>query len=307
MLYTLMEIGIGLLFLIVLADAARHYDKNSKKLLLLVLALIFALLFENINMFLAKGHVGSYFYNPNFAFYIWNTPLFVALAWAVLIYTAMHISDMLKLKTLAKPFLDALIVVMINLTLDIVAIRQGIWTWVGHSHVQGWFGVPADNFIGWLFAVFMFSFLFRYFTRTEDDMIDKTTRTEYYFLLPAFAYLAMLVLFSIVNLAENILELTKSEELFLLWALVILFAAMLRKPISYPTVILNSDNYTIFTILATRLIFYSYIIWSIVLMEIYLADPVTVVILIMTIIAEMFLYSAAFGSGKKDPDELPHY
>jgi hypothetical protein len=48
MLYTLMEIGIGLLFLIVLADAVRHYDKNSKKLLLLVLALIYALLFENI-------------------------------------------------------------------------------------------------------------------------------------------------------------------------------------------------------------------------------------------------------------------
>jgi hypothetical protein len=167
--------------------------------------------------------------------------------------------------------------------------------------------VPADNFIGWLFAVFMFSFLFRYFTRTEDDMINKTTRTEYYFLLPGFAYLGMLVLFSIVNLAENLLSLTKSEELFLLWALVILFAAMLRRPTTYPTPTLNSDNYTIFAILATRLVFYSYIIWSIVLMEIYLEDPVTVVILVITIIAEMLLYSAAFGSGRKDADELAHY
>jgi uncharacterized membrane protein len=307
MLFTAIEIAIGLLFLIVLADAVRQYDRNSKKLLLLVLALIYSLIFENFNMFLSKGQISTYFYNTGFTFYVWNTPLFIALAWAVLIYTAMHISDMLRLKTLAKPFLDALIVVMIDLTLDIVAIRQNIWTWVGQSQTQGWFGVPANNFIGWLFAVFLFSFLFRYFTRTDDDMVNKTTRTEYYFLLPAFAYLGMMVLFSLVNLAEDIMSLTKSEELFVFWALIILFAAMLRKPESYPTVILDSDNYTIFAILLTRLLFYSYIIWSIVLMEIYLEDFVTVIILLMTIVSEMFLYSAAFGKGKKRGEELPHY
>ncbi|MBU2560752.1 MAG: carotenoid biosynthesis protein, partial [Nanoarchaeota archaeon] len=205
------------------------------------------------------------------------------------------LSDMLKLKTLTRPFMDALLIVLIDLTLDVVAVRQHIWYWVGHSQAQGWFGVPADNFIGWMFVTFMFSFLFRYFTRTEDDMINKTTRTEYFFLLPAFAYLAMLVLFSLVNLAEDALKLTKSEELFLLWAIVIFFAAMLRHQKHKEVQELTVDNYTIFTILFTRLLFYSYIVWSFVLMKVYENNIVLILILLMTLIAEVLIYHSAFG------------
>lgn len=307
MLYTLLEIGIGLLFLIVLTDAVRHSEKNNRKLILLILSVIYALLFENINIYLSKGHPGSYFYNPGFVFYVWNTPLFVALAWAILIYTAMHLSDLLRIKTMAKPFLDALIVVMIDLMLDVVAVRQGIWTWIGTSQVQGWFGVPADNFIGWLFAVFMFSFLFRYFTRSDDDMINKTTRTEYFFLLPVFAYLGMLVLFSFINLAEDIFNLTKSEEVLLFWGLIILFAAMLREKETYPKIILESDNYTVFAIIVTRLAFYAYIMWSMALMNIYVEDFVTAIIIVMILTAEILIYSAAFAGKTKNKGEMQHY
>ncbi|MBU2561746.1 MAG: carotenoid biosynthesis protein, partial [Nanoarchaeota archaeon] len=137
MLFAAMEVAMVVLFCLVLADAVRNYDRNRKKLLLLVLAFIYAIIFENFNMFLSQGHLGSYFYNQGFTLWIWKTPLSIALAWAVLIYTAMHLSDMLKLKTLTRPFMDALLIVLIDLTLDVVAVRQHIWYWVGHSQAQG--------------------------------------------------------------------------------------------------------------------------------------------------------------------------
>jgi len=306
MLFSGIEVAMIVLFLLVLADAIRQFNNDKKKLLLLGLAFVYALIFENFNMLLSKGQAASYYYNPTFSLYIWQTPLFIALAWAALIYTAMHISDMLKLKTISKSFMDALLVIMIDLTLDIVAVRQNLWTWVGYSENMAWFGVPADNFIGWLLVTFMFSFLFRYITRKEDDAINKATRSEFYFLLPAFAYLAMLLLFSLINLTEAAFKLTRSEELFLFFAMIVLFAAMLRKPEFPSDPLFASDNYTTFVILLTRLLFYSFIIWSVVLMDLYLESPFIAIILVNTIIAEILIYMSIWRP-KKDRDELPHY
>jgi uncharacterized membrane protein len=306
MLFSGIEVAMIVLFMLVLADAIRQYSHDKKKILLLGLAFVYALIFENFNMLLSKGQAAGYFYNPTFSVYIWNTPLFIALAWAVLIYTAMHLSDMLNLKTFSKSFMDALLVIMIDLTLDIVAVRQNLWTWVGYSENMAWFGVPADNFIGWMLVTFMFSFMFRYLTRKESDVVAKGTRSEFIFLLPAFAYLAMLMLFSIINLAEAALGLTKSQEMFIFFAMIILFAAMLRKPEFPSTPLFESDNYTTFAILLTRLLFYSFIIWSIVLMEIFNESQFIIILLVGTIAAEILIYSSIWKP-KKDRYELQHY
>jgi len=295
MLFLCIEIAMVVLFILVLADAALSYWENKRKLLLLVLAFVYAVILENFNIFITKGHAGSYFYNPEFVLWIWQTPLAIALAWTCLLYTAMHITDMLRLKVLTRPFMDAILLLMIYLTMDVVAVRQEIVFWVGHSQAQGWFGVPADHFISWLFIAFIFSFLFRYFSRTENDMINKTTRTEYFFLLPAFAYLGMLVLFSLVNLAEDALSLTKAEELFVLWAIVIFFALMLRAPKARQVQMFTNNNYTVFVMLFTRLLFYSYIMFSMVFTEVYLSNLVVVLILLLTLVSEMLVYHEAFG------------
>ena len=290
MLYQSIEIAMLALFLVVLADAVRSYRENSKKLLLLVLAFVYVVLFENFNLIIAKGTSVSYFYNPLFAMYIWYAPFAIVLAWTVLIYTTM-----LNLKTLVRPFADSLLILLLILSISVVAVRQNIWTWVGFQHTQGWLGVPADYLISWMFLVFMFSFLFRYFTRADDDMVNKATRTEYYFLLPAFAYLAMLIVFSLVNIAEDILMLTSQQEVFLLWALVILFAAVIRTPKQAGMRVLSINMYTIFTILLTRLLLFFYITWSVVLMEIYKELPEIIVILVVTITAEIAMQQSAFG------------
>jgi len=295
MLVNFFEAAMAILFILVLIDASRHFRNNKKKMLLLVLAFIYALIFENFNIILSKGDVGGYFYDPGFFFYVFHVPLFMAGAWAALIYTAMHISDVLELKTLTRPFMDGLMILSIFLTLDVVATRQGLWTWVGYTQFDGWFGIPADNFVGWLFIVFIFSFLFRYFTRSDDDMVNKTTRTEYYILLPAFAYLLMLVIFSLINFTVDILRLTKSEELFLLWGIVILFAFMLRSAKQNSIQLFDFDGYTIFVIFFTRLSFFIYIMWSMVFLDIQMGNIFLGFVLMITMAAEILIYHSAFG------------
>jgi hypothetical protein len=311
MFVTALEIAMIVLFLLALADAVRQYKDNSKKLLLLVLALVYSIIFENATVVLLKGTIGSYFYNHGFVLWIWQTPLAITMMWAVLIYTAMHISELLELKRLVKPFMDALIVLLVALTYFVVAARQDIINWIGFTPAEGWFGVPADQFIFTMFIVFVFSFLFRYFTRPEPDQLEKTVRTEYYFLLPAFAYLAMLVMFSLVNLAEDALRLSKAEELFVLWVLIIFFAAMLKGPKHKSVQVLGGDNYTLFVMLFTRLLMYSYIMWSFVLSEIYVGNVVLVMLLIITIVAEILIYHSAFGHIGKHihfgKEEMQHY
>src|SRR5258708_34003991 len=78
----------------------------------------------------------------------------VALGWAVVIYTSMRFSSKIRLPEAARPILDALIALNIDLAMDVVAIRLGIWAWTGVRLDQQWFGVPWVNFwarclVGW--------------------------------------------------------------------------------------------------------------------------------------------------------------
>jgi len=57
---------------------------------------------------------------------------------------------------------DAVLVIMLDLAFDAVAIRMGMWTWVGVAPDQGWFGVPAGNFYAWLFVTLGFCLLSRW-------------------------------------------------------------------------------------------------------------------------------------------------
>lgn len=315
MLYTWIEVTTTIFLILVIADAVRHYAQNRKKMLLLVLAFVYAAIFENVNMILARGNSITYFYNPSFAMYLWHAPLAIIMLWTVMIYTSMHLSDMLKLKTLVRPFADVLLILVMVMSLGVVAVRQTIWVWDAFAHNSGWFGVPADYLIAWVFLVLMFSFLFRYFTRADDDMVNKTTRTEYYFMLPAFAYLSMLVVFSMVNVAEELLRLTEQQELFVLLALVIIIAAAIRSPTHEGKRILDIDNFTIFTIIFIRLAIYFYITWSVVIMGIFKEVPEMIVILIISMAAEILIHHSAFGDlgGKielvhdDDVKEMKHY
>ena len=93
--------------------------------------------------------------------------------------------------------MDALTAIMLDLSLDVIAIRLGFWHW-SIPLDQEWYGVPFENLVGWMLVVFSFSFLVR-FIRTLNP---KRVMTKAIMLLsPAISYGMLfvgLVIFSLL-------------------------------------------------------------------------------------------------------------
>ena len=125
----------------------------------LLVFVLYGLAFESIAV-----AAGFYTYAP-FAFRIWHAPLVIGMGWAIIGYAVMGFSDSLNLPQWAKPFLDALLALLIDLGMDVVAIRDvynfgdtvsGMWDW-GIPLNEMWFGVPYANFMAWWLVVFIMS------------------------------------------------------------------------------------------------------------------------------------------------------
>lgn len=304
MFLTTFEVIIVVLFGLALLDAFNHYKTNRLKLFVLLSSFVYMLIFENLNMLIAAAKEGSYYYNPGFLLFAGYVPTTIVMLWAVLIYTAMHLTDGLNVTRYRKPFIDALIVLLVNLTFQVVLAKQGIVNWSGIASGQGWFGIPVDYMISILLMTFMFSFLFRYFTSAHNEVVNDTSRATFYFLLPVFAYLTSLFAFSAINLTEDALALSNAEELFILWMLVILFALMLKHE-PHPERMFKSDNQTTFLMIFTRIAIFSYVMWSVSLMKMY-ADPLIIIILVISLAAEILLYVSVFKY-KEPATEFDHY
>lgn len=86
-----------------------------------------------------------------------GAPLSIALGWAIIIYSSMTFSDRIQLPEPARPVLDALMALNVDLAFDVIAIRLGMWTWKGVGYNQQWFGVPWANLWAWFIVVWSFS------------------------------------------------------------------------------------------------------------------------------------------------------
>ena len=125
---------------------------GRRRLVELLSAVPFGLLLEqgDITIF------GSYAYNQGFFIKLGSVPVAIALAWAMIITSSMFMSDRLGIPVRLAPFADAVFAILLDLSLDAIAIRQGLWHWNIPLNA-GFFGVPAGNFYGWLFVAFGFS------------------------------------------------------------------------------------------------------------------------------------------------------
>lgn len=124
---------------------------------------VYGLLLEELDMKIFK----TYHYGEHFLLMMGKVPLCIAMLWAVILSGAMAISDFLALPVRVRPFMDALLAVWIDLSLDAIAIRLGYWTWVIPLH-EGWFGVPAGNLYAWMWVAFFYSAIARWVRgRTE--------------------------------------------------------------------------------------------------------------------------------------------
>lgn len=85
-----------------------------------------------------------------------EVPLAIGVGWGVIIYAARLFAEATSLPGWARPFLAALLALGIDLSMDVVAIRLGMWDW-GQGLAFHYFGVPWPNFWAWFWVVFFFS------------------------------------------------------------------------------------------------------------------------------------------------------
>jgi carotenoid biosynthesis protein len=164
--YLLIEVAMVLLFLVSLWDARRQ---GLRALLELLSAVPFGLLLEQGDILI----FGSYAYNQAFFLKLGLVPVAIALAWAMIIRSCMAISDAAGVPARLAPLSDALLAILLDLSFDTIAIRQGLWHWQLRLD-QGFFGVPAGNYYAWLFVALGFSAwtrLVRRWSRTQPRLV----------------------------------------------------------------------------------------------------------------------------------------
>ena len=165
----------------------------------LISAAAFGLLLEESSQLIFE----TYNYSPDWVLVLDRAPLVIGLTWALLIAGAMRITDALGVRRWTAPFVDAALVIMLDLAFDAVAIRLGMWTWVDIGPTDGWFGVQAGNFYTWLFVTFGFSLL----TRWLRDRAARRRGAEWLQLLvpiPAYAILiASIIPYAFISARTN--------------------------------------------------------------------------------------------------------
>ncbi|MFA5368813.1 MAG: carotenoid biosynthesis protein [Candidatus Paceibacterota bacterium] len=168
-------------------------QRNKMRVFEIISCAVFGMILEIGNTYLAH----TYSYSNLFLIKIFDVPLAIGLGWAVIIYCAMLLSDQYKVPWTLRPLIDALTAIILDLSMDVIAIRLSFWHW-SIPLDQEWYGVPFENLVGWIFVVLSFSYLIR-FIRTLNP---KRLITKIIMLLsPAISYLGLiisLVVFSII-------------------------------------------------------------------------------------------------------------
>ncbi|MCK4354784.1 carotenoid biosynthesis protein [Candidatus Parcubacteria bacterium] len=142
-------------FLLIFSRAI--YQRNRQTVFELLAAFAFGLLLEIANIYLSH----AYYYSDQFLFRIFDVPIVVGLCWAAIIYSAMLLSDQYRISWKIKPIFDAFTALVLDLSMDAVAIRLNFWHWKIPLN-QEWYGVPFENLFGWIAVIFTFSFIIRF-------------------------------------------------------------------------------------------------------------------------------------------------
>jgi len=146
------EFLVFVLFLICLLNA---WHRGSWVVWRLLAGVLFGLLLEWATI----QQLNAYEYG-HFLVMLGPVPVVIGVAWGTIIYSVCAFSDSTNLPEWARPVLDGLLALSIDLSMDAIAIRLGMWDW-GNGLYYQYFGVPYNNFWAWFWVVFSFSFSLR--------------------------------------------------------------------------------------------------------------------------------------------------
>ena len=102
-----------------------------------------------------------------FLIMIADVPIVIGVSWGLIIYSARLFSEATTLPAWVRPVLAGLFALNIDLAMDAIAIRLGMWDW-GRGLEIDYFGVPWGNFWAWFWVIFAFSMTLHLFSRSDS-------------------------------------------------------------------------------------------------------------------------------------------
>lgn len=156
LLFVLFEISLMTLFAMCLRHAARL---GLAAIWQLLAGVLFGLLLEWTTL----RQLQAYQYG-RFLLMLGDLPLVIGIGWGVILYSVRLFADATSLPEWARPVLEGLLAINIDLGMDAIAVRLGMWDW-GLNRQAQYFGVPYANFWAWFWVALTFSVGLRAFAR----------------------------------------------------------------------------------------------------------------------------------------------
>ncbi len=276
----MIEIGAYIVALVLLWSA---WKKGRYWVLTLLAGVFYGLILEALNM--KAFH--AYTYGKFLVMLPGDLPLIIGVSWGMIIYVAMLTSSALGVVWWIRPFIDALLALIIDLALDPIAANQGLCMWIWEPTEKGFlFGVPPDNFFGWFFVAFGFS-LFWYILGCKFKPETKSTFKQIC-ILAAILFLAMILLFVAITIFQRI---TQTSLIPMLWALgaVLLISILLVFHFARP---IKRDNPINWPILLVPIYFFSYELFALV---VWIRNPAMALNTIIWLVVGMFFYTLPYS------------
>jgi putative membrane protein len=136
-------------------------------------------------------------------------PLAIPFAWLLVVPAAVGITEHLLFKphtsTLTRVLMAALFALLLDITIEPVAVHiNGYWVW-DHDSVGGYYGVPPSNFVAWWGTSVVLVWLMLRFRHPPRQRGLPPPPTIMLILpwMPPLLYVLNLVMFVLVNLAHG--------------------------------------------------------------------------------------------------------
>jgi uncharacterized membrane protein len=136
------------------------YRRSMRSFATLVAAIVFGLLIELYFVYLGNELDGVPYEYGRFLVMVADVPLWVGIGWGIIVHAAGEAAERIDAPEIVKAISAGLLAVSLDVVLDPVAHSRGWWSWGGEAR-GGFFGVPYDNFLGWMMIVTYFVLFIR--------------------------------------------------------------------------------------------------------------------------------------------------
>jgi hypothetical protein len=170
--FSLAEVSVYILFIICLIHAIDHQRRH---LTYMIGGVIFGLLLEFVDVYFLNGYTYGRF-QVMIGKAPLDIPLWIGVGWGVILYSSRLFTDRLGLPIAAAAAFDALLALNIDGTMDVTAYRLHMWDWGWSATHQNpltsqWFGIPWNNYLGWMVVIFTYSGFSRRFARWKIKIL----------------------------------------------------------------------------------------------------------------------------------------